>query len=122
VAEPIRVLWVDPDDHTFAQCVPMLSQTGWQVFRAHTFLDALELVTKEAFNFAVIEMRLPDAVGTDVWHHLKRLRPEIQGIITTTSPSLRSLISVAGPGILGYLLKPVEVDTVWHLLDQAVLR
>jgi DNA-binding NtrC family response regulator len=120
VAEPIRILWIDPDDQTFAQCTPMLRRPSWVVRRAHTFLEALELVAQSTFDFVIIEMRLADGVGTDVWHHLRQVRPDMKGIITTASPSLRDLISVSGPGILGYLLKPTEIDAIFPLIDQAV--
>ena len=119
-AELIRVLWIDPDDHIYNQCVPVLTRPGWSITRAHTFLDALEFSIKSAFDFAIIELNLPDAVGTDVWRHIKMLYPDILGIITTGSPSLRSLINVAEPGILGYLLKPLEVNAVGDMIDGAV--
>ena len=118
--EPISVLCVDPDERCVQQYAAVLPQPGWRLVHANTFLEALDHVTTAAFDFAIIELKLPDAVGTDVWRHIKRLQPGIRGIMTTDSPSLRGLINVAEPDILAYLLKPFEVDSVWAMIDRAI--
>jgi len=46
--------------------------------------------------------------------------PQMQGIITTSSPSLRQFVAVDEPGILAYLLKPLEMASVVALIDQAI--
>jgi len=84
----MRVLWLDPDVQAVAQHVRQLERPSWSITHAHTFLDALDHMTRAAFDLAIIDLSLPDAVGTDVWQHIKKLHPQMRGIITTSSPSL----------------------------------
>jgi DNA-binding NtrC family response regulator len=116
----MRVLWLDPDVQAVAQHVRQLERPSWSITHAHTFLDALDHMTRAAFDLAIIDLSLPDAVGTDVWLHIKKLYPQMQGIITTSSPSLRQFVAVDEPGILAYLLKPLEMASVVALIDQAI--
>ena len=119
---PVRVLWLDPDVQAVAQQVVQLERPTWSITQAQTFLDALEHMTRAAFDLAIIDLKLPDAVGTDVWQHIKKLNLQMRGIITTSSPSLRQFVAVDEPGILAYLLKPLEMESVVALLDQTIGR
>jgi DNA-binding NtrC family response regulator len=118
----VRVLWLDPDVQAVAEHAHQLERSSWSITHAHTFLDALDQMTQAAFDIAIIDLNLPDAVGTDVWQHIKKLNPQMRGIITTSSPSLRQFVAVDEPGILAYLLKPLEMESVVSIIDQAIGR
>ncbi len=120
LAKPISVLILDPDDQCCAESTEAFTSRGWLVHRASTFMDALELVPKHSYDVAIIEVMLPDIVGTDAWSYIRKLSPRTAGIITTSSHSLRQSINAAERGIISFLLKPFDIDVVCDLIVQTV--
>lgn len=118
MAQPISVLLLDPDDEACAESVAAFTSRGWSVHHASTFLEALELVPKHFYNLVMIEVMLPDMVGTDAWTYFRRLSPNTAGIIMTASRSLRHSINAAEHGIISFLLKPFDTDIVCDLIVQ----
>ncbi len=118
LAVPIRILILDSDDQSCAESIEAFTSRGWAVDRADTFMDALELVPRRSYNIALIEVMLPDIVGTDAWNYIRKLSPRTAGIITTSSRSLRQAINAAERGIVSFLLKPFDIDVVCDLIVQ----
>jgi ActR/RegA family two-component response regulator len=122
MAVPIRILLVDPDDHTTDVCTQAFENRGWVVRHARTFLEALDLSEKLAFKVVILELQLPDVVGTDAWRYLKALHPNLLGIIITGSPAIRSSIDALDRDILAYLLKPLDLDAVCDSIERRIKR
>jgi diguanylate cyclase (GGDEF)-like protein len=120
MTECVRVLLVDPNDQDASDYTQALASRGWAVHRARTFLQALELVEKSLYNVAIIEVMLPDIVGTEAWSHIRKLQPNMVAIMTTRSPSLHASINAFERGMLAYLLKSLEMNTVCDFVAQAV--
>jgi DNA-binding NtrC family response regulator len=111
---------VEPDDQAAVPLIKCFRQRGWIVHRARRACEALVLVERMSFAGVLIEVNLPDAVGTDVWFQIKRLHPKLHGIMITRSPSLHRLIDALNPNILAYLLKPLDLEAVCKLLQRTL--
>jgi diguanylate cyclase (GGDEF)-like protein len=120
LARPLSVLFLEPNDESAKASIEAFTRRGWLVNQAHTFMEALGLVQDRSFDVAIIEMMLPDVVGTDAWNYIRKLSPNTTGIITTSSPSLRASINPVEPGVISFLLKPFDVDLVGDLITQAL--
>ncbi len=118
--EPVRLLWVDSDDQAIASGRPVLTRQGWNVEHARTLVEALDRITKSPYDVVIFELQLPDALGTDAWVSIKRLRPKIIGIMTTHSSSLLALVRVDSPGIVAYLPKPLDMNAVSKIIAEAL--
>lgn len=115
-----RVLILDPDASSYQECIHVLTTRGWMVDIAPAFDRALALLAENVYSFALIELRMPDVDGLEAWALIRKLSPNIFGIITTASPSLRTSVNPYVPGILAFLLKPLEALLVAHLATIAV--
>ena len=122
MAEPVRVLWIDPDTLSVAGYAGLLERRGWIVALAESFQQAVDLLGRASYDVAIIELGLPDAIGSDAWHEIHQAHPLMQGIITTRSPSLRAYVDPFEPGVVAYLLKPLDIDSVAAITNQALGR
>lgn len=118
MTEPVRVLLVEPDDQQAEVYIQALEGRGWLVDRARKFLDASALIREYFYNVVIIEVMLPDLLGTDAWRYLKTLRPEMACIFTTASSSIRETVDAYDRDVLDFMLKPVRMDAVCNLVMQ----
>ncbi len=120
LADPVRILLVEPDDSDAAECTKALVQQGWIVERARAFAEAYELLCQSAYQVAIIEVILPDHLGADAWLYLHKVNPDMIGVITTSAPSLHASVNAFEPGVIAYLLKPIETNTLCNLIVHSV--
>jgi ActR/RegA family two-component response regulator len=120
--EPVHVLWIDPDILSVAGYAVLLERRGWMVDRAESFKQALDLLGRTSYDIAIIELELPDTIASDAWAEIHQAHPLMQGIVTTRSPSLRANVDPLRPGVVAYLLKPLDMDSVTAIIDQALGR
>ena len=116
MSEPVRILWLDPNSADVTTYSPALASRGWTVDAAKSSLEAVALAQTCVYDVAIIDVMLPDGMGTEAWSHLKALQPDLVGIMTTSSRSLRTSIQAFSPGILTYLLKPLAMDAVCNMI------
>ncbi len=91
-----------------------------QVFPDVQFVDAtrvheaLALVEKHAYDYALIDLGLPDGSGVDVVARLRELQPNAQSVVVTIHDDDDHLFPALQAGAFGYLLKdqaaPVLVE------------
>ena len=82
-----------------------------QVFPDAQFVDssrvheALALIQKIQFDYALIDLGLPDGSGVDVVAGLRALQPEAQSVVVTIHDDDDHLFPALQAGAFGYLLK-----------------
>lgn len=92
-----------------------------QVFPNATFFEAtrvheaLALVESQSFEFALIDLGLPDGSGVDVVSRLRALSPETQSVVVTIHDDDDHLFPALQAGAFGYVLKD---QTASVLVDQ----
>lgn len=116
------ILIIDPEPQSIRDCMQGFSARGWRVELAQTFLDALRALEGPAFDLVIIDMALPDMPGTEAWTCLKKMHPNIVGIMTTSSPSLHRAINATGEGASAYLLKPLDARHLSSFIQKLVER
>jgi CheY-like chemotaxis protein len=116
-AAPIRVLIIDPNAEAIEQWVRLFRERSWRVEIAPNFIQALRLLDGPHFDVVLVEMALPDMLGTEAWTFIQKMHPSVMGIITTSSPSLHRSINALGAGAAAYLLKPVDARDVFELIE-----
>ncbi len=70
-ANPLNALLVEGDPEWRAVLVPFLEKTGMQVSACTCAMEALQVLDERpGFNFAFIELDLPDRPGWQLWNRL----------------------------------------------------
>jgi DNA-binding response OmpR family regulator len=119
---PLSILIVDPEPQSLRECVQGFATRGWRVEVAQTFLDALRTMEGPAFDLVIIDVALADMPGTEAWTCIKKMHPDIVGIMTTSSPSLHRAINATGEGASDYLLKPLDARHLSVYIQKLIER
>jgi DNA-binding NarL/FixJ family response regulator len=85
---------------TLLQAYPLIHITT-----AARRIEALEIVQKQSFELALIDLGLPDGSGVDVVGALKVLQPEALSVVVTIHADDGHVFPALQAGAFGYLLK-----------------
>ncbi len=119
-AGPILVV----DDEKFFQTLlgKILTDNGFEVTIACTGKEALELFEKESFPVVVLDLVLPDIMGTDVLVQIKEEDPDVAVIMITAYASLESAIDALKAGAYDYIQKPIVKEDLLRAVERALER
>ena len=94
----------------------ILEQEGYRVATAKDGAEAIRKSNEELFDLALVDMRLPDMMGTELLGQIKPRTPKTRKVILTGYPSMNNAIDSVNEGADAYILKPanarVVLDTV----------
>ena len=88
------------------------------VFSASTGKEAIELFKKNNIDIVLLDMRLPDADGKELFAIFKKLDDQINIIMINAFPDFKTVVSVIKNGAFDYLVKPFELEE----LKQTILK
>lgn len=111
-----NVLVVDDTKNIRNLLTTCLELNGYSVITANNGVSALELITKERFDFAFIDIKMPELSGTEV---LRRIRAQgyiFPVIIMTAFATVKNAVECTKLGAVAYLQKPFTADKVNELL------
>ncbi|NOZ57901.1 MAG: sigma-54-dependent Fis family transcriptional regulator [Calditrichaeota bacterium] len=116
--EPLlpRVLLIDDERDFTALAEDILTQGGWQVTRAHSGYEALQLLSLTRFDAAILDLNMPLISGQETLERLRRLDPTLPVIILTAVADLETAVSCMQMGAYDYFTKPVD----WQRLQLAL--
>jgi len=110
IKEPIRLLLVDDEEEFLLATSQALSRRGFEVSAAPNGVTALELVAEQPFDVIVLDVKMPDINGLEVFNQIRARIPGMPVIILTGHPSINDAFHTSKHGIADYLSKPVEID------------
>lgn len=97
-----------------------LVEDGYDVECVETGEEALRRIKEEEFGVVVLDLRLPDIDGMQVFEQAKELKPGTKGVIITAYPSKETQEKARKLGLLDYLAKPFHVDDLEKLIGAAL--
>jgi len=97
-----------------------LVEDGYDVEVAEDGEEALKKIKNEEFGVIVLDLKLPDIDGLQVFEHAKELKPETKGVIITAYPSQETRDRAKKLGLMDYLAKPFKVEDLEKLISQAL--
>lgn len=96
-----------------AEAFPDCRVTGTSSVR-----DALAAIERQAFQIALIDLRLPDGSGLEILRHLRADAPDTICVVTTAMADDGSIVGALSAGASGYLLKEQMREGVIRQLQQ----
>ncbi len=85
MADPIHILVVDDDVNVRKSLVRYLEDEGFVIQSAESAEDALEILRNEAFEVAIVDIRLPKIDGNTLMLEAHRIQPDLRFIVHTGS-------------------------------------
>ncbi|MEW6288934.1 MAG: ATP-binding protein [Thermodesulfobacteriota bacterium] len=90
----------------------ILEWHGYAVSVAGTGAEALQFVSRNQPDMALVDMMLPDTWGTELIRDLKKNHPRLLCIIITGDTSTDTVIDALHQGAEGYFQKPLSMEIV----------
>ena len=107
-----KLLIVDDDQVWLNQLSRAMTRRGLLVFEAQSVEEALNIITKEKFNYGVIDLRLDDGDGLEIISELRKLNPNSKSIILTGFGNIANAVSAIKLGAVDYLSKPANIEDI----------
>jgi DNA-binding NtrC family response regulator len=116
------ILVVDDDKNIRATLAALLEQEGYQADTAENGKEAIKKSNEKFFDLALVDVRLPDMLGTELLNQMKETTPKMAKIILTGYPSMQNAITAVNEGADGYLLKPVDAGKLLELVKDRLQK
>ncbi|MBT4711155.1 MAG: ActR/PrrA/RegA family redox response regulator transcription factor [Alphaproteobacteria bacterium] len=111
--DPDRTMLIVDDDETFrTRLAQAMTKRGFVVETAEGVTKALEIVTKSAPAYAIVDLRLVDGYGLDVVPTFREERPDMRIVILTGYGNIASTVAAVKAGAVDYLGKPADADEI----------
>jgi len=122
VRHHIKVMVID-DDPSICKTVGLLLEDHG--YRPHTFTspdEAVDVASKESFQVALVDLRMPAMDGVEVVERLKKIDERMSCIVMTAYPDLDSATETMRRGSCDYIAKPFKQEELVGAVDRACQR
>lgn len=114
-----EILLVDDDESFLKATTELMEMLGHRVTTASTVADACQAAKAGRFSHVLLDLILPDGSGLHVLDALPGGQSETKIALITGHPSVKSIVmNLYGPNIT-YLIKPIDLAQLKHLLDDS---
>ncbi|UCD57932.1 MAG: response regulator [Candidatus Hydrogenedentota bacterium] len=120
MSEKQSILLVD-DDHEFRDGIRrMFEESGYTVAIACDGQEAIDILSKDAFDLVVSELRLPGLNGIELMKEISRKRMNVSVIFLTAYGEIESYMDLMNMGAFDYLNKPVREKEILSVVKKAI--
>jgi len=116
----LRVMVVDDEQAMLEWLSILLEQHGYRVDCFSNGEKALAAASEEMPDVVVVDVKMPGIDGLELLSRLRRMEPEVIGIVMTAFSSVDSAIDAIRKGASDYLIKPFEVDQLLVAIEKAM--
>ena len=113
------LLVVDDEPGMLALIERIVAPTGFQTVLHSSAREALDRLAVDRADVALVDLRMPELGGLDVLRAIRQVQPECGVILMTGHASVDTAIEAVKLGALDYLTKPLDIERLRQLLDQA---
>ncbi|UCF88372.1 MAG: response regulator [bacterium] len=112
------------DDEKFFQdlIAGILRGEGYEVHVVDSGEAALQAFSEGGFQVVVMDLVLPDIMGTEVLERVKERDPDIAVIMVTAYASMESAIAALKAGAYDYIKKPIIKEDLVYSVQRALER
>jgi two-component system nitrogen regulation response regulator GlnG len=114
------VLVIDDDRAVLHTIRRVFDQSDVTVRTADTAADGLQALGKEVPDAVLLDVMLPDRSGLDTFDAIKKLDSKLPVIFITAGSKSDTAIEAMKRGAYDYLIKPLDLGQVRHLVARAI--
>ena len=115
----IRLLLVDDEAGYVNVLSNRLSRRGIQVKKTYSGTEAIQVLRKEDFDVAILDLKMEDMDGIEVLKIFRKMAPEMAIIMLTGHGSERAAKEGVDMGAFDYLTKPCELEELVEKIREA---
>jgi len=117
--EKIRLLLVDDEIGFTDILAKRLGKRGMTVTPVYTGTKAIQVIRKQDFDVAVLDLKMEDMDGIEVLKIFKKAYPEMAVIMLTGHGSEQAARDGIAHGAVDYLTKPCELEDLVKKIREA---
>ena len=122
MAEKAKVLVVDDHNGVLESFKEILRIKDYEVSGFSNGKEALESMKTAKYDFAFVDLNMPEMDGIEVLKRIKELDPSVEVIIVTAYASEESFANAITLGAMEYLRKPFLMGEVYALAERALRK
>jgi len=115
-----RVLIVDDEPDIRELLELTLMRMGLDTFSVPDLKSAIQQIDKHAYDLCLTDMRLPDGNGLELVKYIQRRRPYTPVAMITAYGNMELAIDSLKAGAFDFVSKPLEIDRLRALVNQAL--
>lgn len=116
-----KILLVDDDPFTRRLIGDLLEERDVELHMAMNATQARQAFRQTDFNLVLLDQRLPDANGLDLFAEMRRERPRQMAILVTGYADVRDAMRAVREGLFDYLTKPfANIDELDAVMERAL--
>ena len=115
-----RVLVVDDDADVGEFLRDALSAWSYDVTLVTSGREAVDLISHQIFDAALVDIWMPQMDGLQVLDEMKRHDPALEVVMMTGNPMVETAVQALKSGAYDYLIKPLNLDELQHLMQQVL--
>ena len=107
-----RLLLVDDDKDFTLMLSSALARRQYDVIVAQGRIPALQQMAEHIFDYAVVDLKMPDGSGLEVVTALHKAQPQTKIVVLTGYASITTAVEAIKLGACHYLAKPANADDI----------
>ncbi|UCF02568.1 MAG: endopeptidase La [Deltaproteobacteria bacterium] len=115
-----RLMVVDDEEIARTNLQHILEKEGYQVATAANGVEALEQMNSAGFELVLTDLRMLELGGMELLEHIKSRHVGTEVVIITGYASVDSALEAVQKGAYHYLSKPLKIDKVRTIVQQAL--
>ncbi len=112
------ILMVDDDRDACRNLSDILMDCGYHVDAAHEGPAALRLVQRQAYDLALLDLRMPGMDGLTLCKEVTRMRPDTVAMVITGYPEDVEPAAARAAGVHRVFPKPVDVPRLLVTIEE----
>jgi two-component system response regulator (stage 0 sporulation protein F) len=114
------ILLVDDDQEFRKAMKKMFERSGYDVTLAADGREALDVLSKSAFDLIISDLRMPNLNGMQLMEELKKKNVKIPVIFITAYGEVESYMDLMNLGAFEYINKPVKGQEILNVARKAL--
>ncbi|QQS34757.1 MAG: sigma-54-dependent Fis family transcriptional regulator [Ignavibacteriales bacterium] len=98
----------------------MLQKNKYEIELLQDSTKAFKILDKDSFDVVLLDMDMPNVSGLDILKHISKNDIKVKTIVLTGVEDIDLAISAMKLGTFDYLLKPVDEEKLFSIIDAAV--
>jgi two-component system nitrogen regulation response regulator GlnG len=115
-----RILIAEDEESIRFVLTRALEGRGYHVRAFAEGLPALAALRANAFDLAIVDIRLPDVSGLDLLSRARDESLEVPFLVMTAESTMQNAIEAMKRGAFDYLTKPFDIEEVQLLVERAL--
>jgi len=107
-----RILIVDDESDLRNLLNHVLTQAGYEVMEAPDGEAALNILRKEKFDIAFLDIQMPNVNGIQVLKHIQKNSPSTKAIMLTGYANLKNAMEAKEFGATDFIGKPYKIEDI----------